>query len=359
MKKPSMKKRTLFWVLNGLLLGLALLCFGGMVLLSRTQPAQWTAERWQGEGETEFAQISCFLPVDEGLEESQVYRFRGEIVNKLHEAALDQDSDQVLFVDAWSGTGKVLASSPGGKGEAKVIAVGGSFFQFHPIRLLSGSYLRESDLMKDRVLLDEDLAWLLFGGTDLEGMELKLNGKPFVVGGVIRREQDRANQMAYTAGMGLYMPFESYTQLDENARIGSYELCMAEPVEGYALNFMREKFPIGQGEIVENSGRYDFSRLLGLVRQYGKRSMQTLGVVYPYWENAARYLEDWCALLCFLGILLALIPAVTVLMLSWRLLKKGKTVLSEKLLPKAGEGISEAIRKRQRRAWEKRHPGED
>ena len=86
-----------------------------------------------------------------------------------------------------------------GHGEASAIAVGGNFFDFHPIRLLNGTYLAESDLMKDRVLLDEDLAWLLFGGTDLQGMPMEINGVPFVVGGVVQREQDFASRRAYTA----------------------------------------------------------------------------------------------------------------------------------------------------------------
>ncbi len=33
-----------------------------------------------------------------------------------------------------------------------------------------------------------------------------------------------------------------------------------------------------------------------VVGDFGKRSMNTEGVVYPYWENAARLLEDYMAL---------------------------------------------------------------
>lgn len=61
--------------------------------------------------------------------------------------------------------------------------MGGNFFDFHPIRLLSGNYISPDDLMKDRVLLDEDTAWLLFGGTQLEGLSFKIDGVPFVVAG--------------------------------------------------------------------------------------------------------------------------------------------------------------------------------
>jgi len=98
-----------------------------------------------------------------------------------------------------------------------VIAVGGNFFDFHPIRLLSGNYITPDDLMQDRVLLDEETAWLLFGGTELSGMSFKINGVPFVVAGVIQREQDFASEKAYSSGMGIYMSYDGYSSLFEEA----------------------------------------------------------------------------------------------------------------------------------------------
>ena len=55
-----------------------------------------------------------------------------------------------------------------------MLAVGGQFFEFHPLRLLSGSYIAEGDLSPDRVLLDRELAWELFGGTELTGMSVEV-----------------------------------------------------------------------------------------------------------------------------------------------------------------------------------------
>ena len=59
--------------------------------------------------------------------------------------------------------------------------------------------------MKDRVLLDEDLAWLLYGGTDIAGLSMKINGVPYMIAGVVEREQDKFSTAAYTSGRGLYM----------------------------------------------------------------------------------------------------------------------------------------------------------
>ena len=358
MKAWKRKEWIRFGILNGILLCLSIVCGLLSGYLGGRLQAQRAAERWQGEGEMGFCQVSCYLPVDEKLELNEIYRFRYAILDKLKEAAPDSDPTQTLFVDAWSGTGKLNVASDHGKGEAAAIAVGGSFFQFHPLRLLSGSYLTEADLMKDRVLLDEDLAWLLYGGTELEGMELKVNGIPFQVGGVVRREEDSFSRRAYTAGQGLYLSWDAWKTLNENAGISCYELCLSEPVDGFTVNFVREKFPIGQGEIVENTGRFGFFRLLGLVGQFGKRSMQTLGVVYPYWENAARSAEDWGALLALFTVLLGLCPLISAGILLVRGFKRGKEKFSEDLWPRWRDAMEEAIRKQQRKAWEKRHPGE-
>ena len=41
---------------------------------------QREAERWQGESETAFAQISCFLPADGTVTLDSIYSFRTEMV---------------------------------------------------------------------------------------------------------------------------------------------------------------------------------------------------------------------------------------------------------------------------------------
>lgn len=353
--RGTKKKRIFFIILNLALVILAAACFMGVAILSNLLDSQKVAERWQGENELAFSQVSCYIPVDEKISLDDVYAFRYAILAKLKEAALDTEGTDGLFVDAWCTTGKVNVSTSLGKGDVSVTAVGGSFFDFHPILLKSGSYITENDLMKDRVLLDEETAWMLFGGTDLQGMELKVNGVPFVVAGVIEREDDFASRKAYTAGMGIYMSYDAYVQLAEGAGINCYELVMAEPVDGFVLSFVKEKFPIGSGEIVDNTNRYSFGSLTKLIGQFGSRSMQTLGVIYPYWENAARCTEDWCTLFMFLGLAATVLPVVTVIVIIVRYLRRGKDKLEDDVIPKLKDGAEEAIRVRQRRRWEKKH----
>lgn len=355
MKRLSKKRRLALLILCAILLLGASFCFLKTRSLSRLLPSQYAAERWQGEGETKFSQISCFLPPDEAVDLNKIYGFRYALLDKLHEAGFEADTDTRLFRDAWSVAGKENVTSELGKGEASVLAVGGNYFDFHPIRLLNGSYLAEEDLMQDRVLLDEELAWMLFGGTDLQGQELKIASQPFVVAGVIQREQDFASRLAYSNGPGLYMSFDAYRLLHEEAKADCYELVLAEPVDDFSLSVVKEKFPIGKGEIVENSGRFTFSRLLQIIGQYGKRSMQTHGVLYPYWENAARAVEDWSALYLLLGLILVFLPAALLLFQTGRLIWRGKKKVTEDVFPRMKDKAERVIQKQQRRRWEKKH----
>ncbi len=349
------KKRQRRWLLAAALSVCAAVFFLLIGWLGRRFPSQLEARRWQGESETAFSQVSCFLPVDETITLREVALFREEIGKALHAASADLDNPGQLQLDAWSCTGKLSVSSELGKGEARAIAVGGDFFQFHPLRLVSGGYIAPTDLMQDRVLLDEELAWLLFGGVDLTGLSFKIEGVPFVVAGVVAREQDAFSRRAYTGGMGLFLSYDAYLTLHENAGIECYEYVCAEPVRGFALGIAKDHFPIGRGEIIQNTGRFTVGRLLSLLGRFPSRSMQTQGIIYPYWENACRGAEDCCALFLVLGSLAALYPLILLTVTLVRLLRRWKEQLFEELLPEAAETVGEAIRVRQRRAWEKKH----
>lgn len=353
-KKRNLKKRILI-IAEIVCIIAALICTGVICALAGTLESQKAAERWQGDSELEFEQISCFLPEDQKITVNDVYAFRSVAEDEIHKAALDITADNRLYVDAWSTMGKVKAETDKGSCECAVIAVGGEYFTMHPFKLKSGNYLTGHDLMQDRIILDKEVAWRLFGGYDLQGCQVWINGEDYVVAGVIEREDDFASEKAYTAGMGIYMSLEGYSAVAGETGISCYEIVLPEPVDGFAKGVAEDKFPIGRGEIVDNTERFKAGSLLRLIGQFGERSMQTRGVIYPYWENAARCIEDWCTLLMLAGIVLAVLPAATVIVMAVRLIVKGKTALEDELIPKAKDSVEEAVRVRQRRHWEKKH----
>lgn len=357
-----MTKRSKSRLLPALTVLLALccaLCVWRLWAVSHLLPSQQAAQRWKGGSERDFAQLSFFLPEDQKLSRDQAYAFYGEMRKKLKAASYDIEKETGLYSDAWCAIGSGRVSAGRQSGEVRIFAVGGRFFDFHPLRLLSGSYLSPNDVMDDRVLLDKETAWLLFGATDLAGMRFSLNGGSYVVAGVYEHERDSFSEAARGGGMCVYMSYDSYVRLfPEKAGMNCYELVMAEPVKGFAHSSTEEKFPVKKAVLVDNSYRFEPGRLLKLLRTSGERSMQKDGVVYPDWENAARSAEDRAARWLLAALVTGAIPAALLLVLAIRGLARGKKKLETELLPKARQGGREFLRKRSRRRWERKHPGE-
>ena len=356
MKRIGLGKKIWFAVCAVLLIA-ALGCGAALRVISGRLLSQQEAERWQGENKQGYCQISCFLPIDSSLDVSGIYTFRYAILDALTEAGFTWKEEVYPFIDAWSCEGKMTISGEKTTTDAPVTAVGGQFFEFHPLRLLDGSYLSENDLSSDLVLLDEALAWQLFGGTALTGMRVQIDGAEFVVGGVVEREKDSASRRAWSGEKGFFMSYDAYRTLSGKSGIGCYEVVLPETVSGYAAQLVGDKFPLGGGESVVNTGRFDLERLLSLARDLPVRASHGGEVSYPYWENAARIAENECAALAVAALALLLPVAVTAVIAFFRLLVRGRVALEETVLPKAKEGVEEAIRVRARRRWEIKHRG--
>ena len=325
MKLQLFKKRC-FLLLNLLLAVLAAACMIAFYRSGNMLQSQKAAQAWAGESELDFVQISCFLPVDEPLEANDVSAFRDNLDAELARASGESAKDRSLYCDAWS-TPVTAEVSNGRKSlETRVTAVGGDFFRFHPLKLLSGSYLSADDLMRDRVLLDRELAWRLFGGTDLTGMTVWISGRPFWVAGVVERDSDRGSQLAFIGETGLYIFFDALPEAEAKG-ITCYEIVMPEPVKGFAVKFTREQLRTGDGTIIQNTGRCSLSSVLSALRSFGTGSMQRAAIPYPAWENAARYYQDWCTLFLVLAAAFGAVPAASLCVYGVRaLIRAGKAV---------------------------------
>ena len=354
MKRIGKGKKIWFAVCAVLLIA-ALGCGAALRVLSGRLLSQREAERWRGDNEQAYRQVSCFLPSPSGVDLGEIYTFRYAILDDLTAAGYEWNEAVLPFIDAWSCEGKMKISGEKGGTDAPVLAVGGQFFEFHPLRLLDGSYIGEDDLSSDLVLLDEELAWELFGGVRLSGMQVQVNGVEFIVGGVVERESDSASRRAYSGEKGFFMSYDAYRALSGKSGIDCYEVVLPETVRGYAAQLVAERFPIGEGETVVNTGRFSLERLLQLARDLPGRAAHGGAVRYPYWENAARITENECAMLAIAFLALLLPAALTALVELVRLLARGKTALEETVLPKAKEGVEEAVRVRARKRWEKKH----
>lgn len=338
-KTAPLTKKQLVWLLvNAGLAVLALLCVWGLNAVTHALPTQSAAKAWRGENEMRFAQVSAFLPEDEKIDQSSVESFRRTLDQKLIDASLEAPEGGRLYDDAYSGVTTVAVTSGKTTLSVKTVGVGGDFFLFHPLTLRSGSYLTANDYMNDRVLLDEELAWALFGSYDVAGMTIQIGERTYPVAGVVHREDDFASKKAYQDGPGMFMSYDALNAISET-KISAYELVMPDMISGFAEGIVKDNFSVGDGTVVENTGRYGALRLWKVLTAYGERSMNTQGIIYPYWENAARLTEDYAALLLLFAVLFAVCPVVCAAIWTVRTVKR----LTVKAAAAAGKKIDEKI----------------
>lgn len=309
--------------------------------------AQREAERFRGDAEERFAQVSAFFKVSGEKALSDIYTFRKSLDSSLVDASLEAEEGQNLWADAYSAQSTVTVSSTKASASVVTLGVGGKWFLFHPLLLRNGSYIDEDDLMHDKVILDEELAWKLFGGIDVAGLQVTIGGTPYLIAGVIQREDDFASQDAYgDTGAGMIMYYDAMNALtDDGVGIDCYELVCADPISGFALDLLQTGFP--EAVTVENSSRFSLEALLKVVRSFSERSVSADGVVFPYWEKAAQIMEAHAALMLVLCAVFGLFPAVCLVWLLVDLLRAAKDRLAE-ILPRRWGKIADRIREKQR-----------
>lgn len=279
--------------------------------------AQNMAKRWSEDGGV--SQISCFFSQNSNVDENTIMAFEHALDAALKEASIVSESPNVnarLWVDAYSTSGKLTLTGKTGQMEVNAIGVGGDFFLFHPLKLVNGSFFSGSDLMQDKIIVDEEIAWQLFGSNDIVGQQVTIGGIPHLISGVIEREEGRLNDSAGNGSSIVYVSYETLADnlltMGQSTGISHYEVVMPNPVKDFAFGIVKEKIGVEENniEIVENTTRYELLPLLQIVGDFGMRSMNGKAIIYPYWENVARGYEDILALLLIFRVLFLLYPVV-------------------------------------------------
>lgn len=308
---------------------------------------QQVTKRWADKAD-DYAQVSCFYPFSMELSDFGFLSLHHSVEEALKAASLTGESvDSDLFADAYSVTGKLQISADGTPKEVNVVGVSDSFFLFHPIQLLTGSYFDENMVMNDGVILDEDTAFMLYGSEDVVGKSVFIGGTPYYIRGVAARD---TGYFAKKAGLAEPVCFVSVDTLKTHGTIvGSYtyEVVMPNPVDGFAkdtivtaLNDTQQQI-----EVVENSARFSFDAKKEIVLDFGVRSMSRNSIVYPYWENIARATEDMCGLL-FVFQTLSFAIAAVLLGLYVRILYKNRTWTTKGMVDKISDAMYERKCKR-------------
>lgn len=287
--------------------------YGVITFLAGRQDTQLMAERWSKSEENRAAQVSVFFSENLGMTEDEIVNFEHGLDSALVEASITNTSenpDSRLWIDAYSATGTITLERENKSASVSAIGVGGEFFQFHPLKLVSGAYFSGNDVMQDYVVIDEEIAWQLFGSNNVAGQTITIKGVPHIITGVIERQQDRLSK---AAGLNSSVAYVSYNTLKTHGRANAiccFEIVMPNPVKNYAFNYVKDKLGTNEAEseTIENSSRYGFVSLLSVIGEFGTRAMNGKAIIYPYWENVARGYEDILATLLVIALVFLVYP---------------------------------------------------
>lgn len=332
-------------------------------------PDQLEAGRWSDD--MRMAQVSIFITQDQMITEDEMKRFAFELEKKLLDAGVTEPEDaqetgekkdpeivDTIGIDdmnseenaipvpekSWLQKKMAIAYSAQGTATltfenkvvdtASVIGVAGDFFLFHPMILASGGYFGGDDLMKDRIVIDEDTAWQLFGSTDIIGQCVLVGDVPHYVAGVVKKDRGRIENAAGLSNCYVYMSLESLSRYGDSILSGRYEskeiaedgtsamtggincveVVCPNPVNGLAAKLSGEAMGLDAMSmtVIDNTDRFSPFKLFDVLRSYGTRSMWGKAIFYPYWENIARGYEDILATVFLFRVIALLTMAVIV-----------------------------------------------
>lgn len=302
--------------------------------LYSTQISQQAAERWAADSGDAYAQVSVFFSRDASFLESSAAGIREAVDAALVTASLESENEDArLWYDCYSaqrGTADVRGTKKN-SASALVTAVGGDFFRMHPLPLLDGSYFSPDDLMHDRVVIDETLAWQTFGSSEVAGMELVIDDMTYQIAGVVAREDDKTSAAAYGEDPRVYMSFSSALNTrqrqnedggdipDDTPSIDCYEAVLPNPVRGFAEQTLTDAIGEREGfRIIQNTTRTSLTNRWNTLRHLREMVIVSDRIAYPYWENAARMTDFTAAQLLGVTIFFLVFPVLYGLWLLWR-----------------------------------------
>lgn len=324
-----------------ILLGIcAVLLLAAFVLNSISQsiirglPEELMADRWSRD--RRMAQVSLYVTEDRSVAREEMKRFEYMLNKKLADEGVSDDEDDDitnLYTTCYSAQGSVDMTFEKRTAEnVAAIGVGGDFFLFHPMELVSGTYFSADDLMKDRIVIDEDMAWQLFGSSDIIGQSVTIGEVPHYITGVVKVRSGRMEKAAGLDRSYVYMSYDSLSKygtilsgrtmdglgsedgtMEMNGGINCIQVVCPNPVDGAAARIAKECLGVDDEgvAVIDNTDRFSFIALLKVLGQTGTRSMWGKAIYYPYWENIARGWEDFLAFL-LLGRMLCIIAAVLI-----------------------------------------------
>jgi len=314
------------FAVSALLLGVFELIVAGM---SGSLDYLDAGERWSADGER-FAVITLYTEEGSALSGDQVGSWVRAVDAKLLESSVAPNENARSWAYTYAAEETMTVTGPRDKTTAEVIAAGGDFFVFHPQEFVCGSAFLNDASNPNGVVIDEDLAWKIFGATGIVGMEMTVDGIPFIVTGVSRRASEHGiYDYTYGERPRMYMSYAGYIKLrgDEN-HITMFETALPNAVKGFARNIFNSAVTANEDTmtVTEATDRFSIPNRFSNMKILKYSWIRENKIEYPYWENEAKVADYRCAVLMIFEVALAA-AAVLAMLLSFVFLRiSGYTV---------------------------------
>lgn len=265
-------------------------------------------DRWSSSGDR-FAVITLYTEENAAVSGDQVRAWVRSIDAKLLESSVAPKENARSWTYTYAAEETMTVTGPKDRTTAEVIAAGGDFFVFHPQEFVSGTAFLNDESNPNGVVIDEDLAWKIFGATNVIGMELTIGEVPFVVTGVSRRASEQGiYDYTYGERPRMYMSYAGYIKLrgDEN-HITMFEAALPNAVRGFALNIFNGSVTSNEETmaVMEATDRFSVTNRYGNMKILKYSWIRENKIEYPYWENEARVADYRCAVLMIFEVILA------------------------------------------------------
>lgn len=329
-----------------------LLCRGDRNTVA-TLDSQLGAQRWETP-EKPYSLSTLFLDAENSIPATELQQIRIQVENAL--TAAGTPSEDYPWLYAFSRTEQATLKNGVASSTVEVTLVSGDYFKLHPLPVRNGWYFEDSEVMRDRIVLDRQTAWDLFYSDNVVGQYLTWNGQNYVVAAVVDGEQGTYNQQAYGSVNRAWALGDS-PAADQNQGYTCVEMVLPQPVKGFGVSTMKaalERFMPEGTEPLNNSDRFSLVNRWNALRTISTRWISSQAIAYPYYENAARLVENHLALrLIPEGIFLGF-PVISLLIWLWLLNKKRTWGLYS-----IRDAIERAVEKKRTRDYEARIRGQE
>ena len=185
-------------IINAVLLSVFGIIYLRISSLSRDYSSDKAKEMWDND-KYKYSQISLYVSPSNGFDMMGIYSMRKSVEEKLKESSVldaEDNPEGRLWIDCASGDSTLTLAGKMGSCDVAVTGTVGDYFIFHPEDIMYGSYYTSEDINLDRIILDKQCSWQLFGSNGVVGMTVYIGNVPHIVTGVVRRPQGRMEKAA-------------------------------------------------------------------------------------------------------------------------------------------------------------------